>query len=70
MVVADGGGERPPRAAKPDPSVGQPERLARDLGGVLAHGERALVERSLEGEQSDEQGAHAALSSTRVAMRS
>src|SRR5436309_1876864 len=71
-VVADRGGELP-ASADAHAHRREPERLARDLGGIFAHDERALVEGALDPEQRTQQRGPAhgtGAPSTRVAMRS
>src|SRR5207245_912795 len=70
-VVAGGGGELPARAGG-HARRREAEGLARDLSGVLAHDERALVEGTLEPEQGAQQRRAApgtGAPSTRVKMR-
>src|SRR5437867_2678278 len=74
-IVADRRGHCPAGVAAREPSVGQAERLARDLERVHAHDENALVHgRSDSGLQQckrEETRGHAATApKTRVAMRS
>ena len=70
MVVPGGAGKRPPNTPGAHANFSQPEGLVGDHRRIFADDERAFVHGCLPGEDGDYEEIHAALSSTRVAMRS